>query len=211
MGQFCDCDIPRQRAPAPLLSTDLSPGERARFALRGKQAFARLCASCHGPEGKGDGVAAASLLPVPRDLTSAYFADAALSEALWHGVRGSSMPGWHDHSTHELRALAVFVRTLGPRQAEVGKLPISAQAGKLYADNCARCHGSAGRGDGLAAAALAPRPTDFTRIQPTPAYAERALAHGVPGTAMTPWAGKLSEQERAQLVRYVRALAAPTR
>jgi cytochrome c oxidase cbb3-type subunit I/II len=204
MGQFCDCDIPRRLAPAPLLSTDLAPTEKARFALRGKQAFARHCASCHGPAGKGDGPAAASLLPAPRDLTSAAFGDAALSEALWHGVPGSSMPGWYEHSTHELRALAVFVRTLGPGPA-VGPFPTQSQAGKLYAENCARCHGNRGRGDGLAAAALAPPPTDFTRVQPTRSYAEQALEHGVPGTAMTPWAGKLSATDRALLARYVQS------
>jgi cytochrome c oxidase cbb3-type subunit I/II len=206
MGQFCDCAIPRRLAPAPQLSTDLAPQERARFALRGKQAFARHCAGCHGADGKGDGPAAASLLPVPRDLTSATFADAALSEVLWHGVPGSSMPGWHDHSAHELRALAVFVRTLGPRDRTAAAPP--AEAGKLFADNCARCHGSTGHGDGLAAAALAPRPTDFTRVQPTLAYAERVLERGVPGTAMTPWAAKLSGEQRTALGRYVRGFAA---
>ncbi len=75
MGQFCDCDIPRRRGPAPLLDTELAPGERARFALHGKRAFARLCASCHGADGAGDGPAAGSLLPAPRDLTSAFFSD----------------------------------------------------------------------------------------------------------------------------------------
>ena len=63
----------------------------------------------------------------------------------------------------------------------------------------------------MAAAALAPRPTDFTRIQPTLAYAERVLEHGVAGTAMTPWAGKLTEEERKQLARYVRRFAVKER
>lgn len=33
-----------------------------------------------------------------------------------------------------------------------------------YAQFCASCHGPAGKGDGPAAAGLAPRPTDLTRI-----------------------------------------------
>jgi cbb3-type cytochrome oxidase cytochrome c subunit/mono/diheme cytochrome c family protein len=203
-AQFCDCDIPRRLPPAPLLSTDVAPEERARFALRGKQAFARHCASCHGAEGKGDGPAAGSLLPAPRVLSSAYFSDAALSDALWRGVPGSSMPGWHEHSTQELQALAVFVRTLGPRQPAAGAPQV--QVGKLYTENCSRCHGEAGRGDGVAAPALAPRPTDFTRVQSTLEYALTAMERGVPGTAMTPWAGKLSLEERRKLAEYVRTL-----
>jgi hypothetical protein len=35
----------------------------------------------------------------------------------------------------------------------------------LYVRHCASCHGAAGRGDGPAAAALAPRPTDLTRTR----------------------------------------------
>jgi cbb3-type cytochrome oxidase subunit 1/cbb3-type cytochrome oxidase cytochrome c subunit/mono/diheme cytochrome c family protein len=209
--RFCDCAIPRRRAPAPLLSTDLPAGERARFALRGKQAFARHCASCHGPAGKGDGPAAASLLPAPRDLTTAHFSDAALSKALWHGVRGSAMPGWHEHSTQELLALAVFVRGLEDVPAPPPLTEIErAHAGKLYAANCARCHGSAGRGDGTAAAALAPAPTDFTAVRSSHAYAEHALERGVPGTAMVPWAGKLTPAERRLLAGYVRSFPGGT-
>jgi mono/diheme cytochrome c family protein len=36
---------------------------------KGKGLFEKNCASCHGAGGKGDGVAAASLNPKPKDLT----------------------------------------------------------------------------------------------------------------------------------------------
>ena len=36
---------------------------------KGKGLFDKNCASCHGAGGKGDGVAAASLNPKPKDLT----------------------------------------------------------------------------------------------------------------------------------------------
>jgi cytochrome c oxidase cbb3-type subunit I/II len=210
MGQFCDCAIPRRLPPAPLLSTDLLGADHARFVLRGKREFAEHCRSCHGPEGKGDGPAASSLLPAPRDLSTAHFSDMALSTTLWHGVPGSAMPGWHDHSSMELRALAVFVRTLEVR-SERAEPPLSqadrTKAGKLYAENCARCHGGNGRGDGITAAALAPAPTDFGEVRPSLAYAEQTLARGVPGTAMPPWAGKLSAADRSVLARYVRTFA----
>ena len=86
MGLFCDCAIPRTRGPAPLLATPREPSERARFERLGAMVFARDCSGCHGPAGKGDGPAAVSLLPRPRDLSGARFAAPELAE--W----GSSAP-----------------------------------------------------------------------------------------------------------------------
>ncbi len=40
---------------------------------KGKGLFEKNCVSCHGAGGKGDGVAAASLNPKPRDLTDKTF------------------------------------------------------------------------------------------------------------------------------------------
>ncbi len=39
-------------------------------ATRGKAVYARSCALCHGPAGKGDGAMAAGLDPKPQDFTS---------------------------------------------------------------------------------------------------------------------------------------------
>ncbi|HSB68475.1 MAG TPA: cytochrome c [Candidatus Methylomirabilis sp.] len=36
---------------------------------KGKVSFSQVCAACHGSSGKGDGPAAASLNPKPRDLS----------------------------------------------------------------------------------------------------------------------------------------------
>ena len=42
---------------------------------KGKEFYAKHCAGCHGPGGKGDGPAAAALNPKPSDLTNkAYMA-----------------------------------------------------------------------------------------------------------------------------------------
>lgn len=38
-------------------------------ASAGETQFKQLCATCHGPSGKGDGPASASLNPKPRDLS----------------------------------------------------------------------------------------------------------------------------------------------
>ena len=214
MGIFCDCAIPRTAGPAVLLSTDLPSAELARFELRGAAVFARHCGGCHGPGGKGAGPAAVSLLPAPRDLTRAHFSDAALSRALWEGVPGSSMPGWHELTANDLRALAAHVRSLEserPRTETEPSLSTEEQvkAEKLYVKNCAMCHGPQGRGDGTAAGALAPKPTDFRQERPSLGYAEDVLAQGVPGTAMPPWRDRLDAAERRLLASYVRSLYQP--
>ena len=42
-------------------------------AAEGKTQYTNICASCHGAEGKGDGIAAAALDPKPRDLSDAAY------------------------------------------------------------------------------------------------------------------------------------------
>ena len=64
-GMFCDCAIPRTAGKAPVWDTPLAVGEAERFARRGAEVFARDCAGCHGPEGRGDGPAAVALTPGP--------------------------------------------------------------------------------------------------------------------------------------------------
>jgi cbb3-type cytochrome c oxidase subunit I len=211
MGVFCDCAIPRTAGPPVLLSTDLPPDELARFERRGADLFARHCTGCHGEGGKGDGPAAVSLLPAPRDLRRSRFSDSALSRALWEGVRGSSMPGWHELPVNDLRALSAYVRSLGAEPVPAKKEPAFSaaerdQAERLYAKNCATCHGPQGQGDGIAAGALAPRPTNFQQVRPGTAYAADVLALGVPGTAMPPWRDRLDAGQRRLLAGYVRSL-----
>ena len=58
-------------------------------AAKGKGLFEKNCASCHGAGGKGDGVAAASLNPKPKDLTDktlmAGLKDEQLSDVIKKG------------------------------------------------------------------------------------------------------------------------------
>jgi mono/diheme cytochrome c family protein len=65
-------------------------------------------------------------------------------------------------------------------------------AGKqIYDDKCAACHGTTGKGDGPAAAALNPKPTNLTDkafMQGMPVDCHFYLiSEGVKGTGMPPW------------------------
>jgi mono/diheme cytochrome c family protein len=49
-------------------------------------------------------------------------------------------------------------------QSAAAVMPDAGEGAALYAENCAVCHGPAGRGDGLGARGMRPAPTDLTLI-----------------------------------------------
>jgi mono/diheme cytochrome c family protein len=78
----------------------------------GQELFERLCASCHGPEGMGDGAAGKALAMPPSNLTRLGnqgvfpFEDvaAAIDGRARHGQGSSHMPIWGDIFAREFRA-----------------------------------------------------------------------------------------------------------
>ncbi len=78
-----------------------------------------------------------------------------------------------------------------------------------YDVNCASCHGAKGRGDGVAAAALTPKPRNLVADKFTagtkPEQIFATLEKGLPGTAMVSF-GHLPEDERWALTYYVEDL-----
>lgn len=142
----------------------------------GQRIYAQHCAVCHGPDGKGDGPAAPSLVPRPRDFSGGVFKfkSSASSQpprrddvrrSIRLGVAGTSMPAWEDLlSAQEIDAVAEFVRSLGPSAqwaeraaADESLTDVFANAdvtrGKaLYSDlGCPACHGPQAHGDGPSA------------------------------------------------------------
>jgi mono/diheme cytochrome c family protein len=80
----------------------------------------------------------------------------------------------------------------------------------LFALNCASCHGTSGQGNGPAAAALNPKPRDFTsgywRYGGGVARVVRTISEGSPGTAMAAFMS-IPLQDRFALAHYVRSLS----
>jgi cytochrome c oxidase cbb3-type subunit 2/cytochrome c oxidase cbb3-type subunit I/II len=196
---------------APVLHPASDLDDLREEVSRGGTLFAANCAACHGSAGKGDGKASASLLPRPANLAAARFSDARLSSVLWNGVAGSAMPPWRQLPAEDLRALVAYVDSLHAPGAAPGiQETATPELGKfLFAANCASCHGDAGEGNGPAAGALAPAPTNFHLKKPTQDRAWDVLENGVPGTAMPPWRSQLNADERRALVEFVRSLYAP--
>jgi cytochrome c oxidase cbb3-type subunit I/II len=196
---------------APVLHPAADQADLHEEVNRGGTLFARNCASCHGSAGQGDGKASASLLPKPANLAAARFSDERVSSVLWNGVAGSAMPPWRQLPAEDLRALVAYVQSLhvshgAPSTQDAASLGLGKA---LFAATCASCHGENGAGNGPAAAALAPAPTNFHLKKPAEEHAWDVLENGVPGTAMPPWRSQLSADQRHALVEFVRSLYDP--
>lgn len=76
------------------------------------------------------------------------------------------------------------------KQAWIATPELIAHGKSEFAKNCASCHGDAGRGDGPAAAALNPKPRNFTsgegwKIGRKPSQVFNSVTKGIPGTGMS--------------------------
>ena len=82
---------------------------------------------------------------------------------------------------------------------------------KLYTSNCVACHGAKGKGDGPAAASLKPKPADHTSdaVQnETDGSLYWKISEG--HTPMPQYKSALTEEQRWELVSYIRTLAKST-
>ncbi len=177
---------------------------------RGLKLYAANCAGCHGARGNADGPGRPELVPRPTNLSEHEYTMARLSRVLWNGVDGTAMQAWRDFSIEDLAALARAVRGLyAPRQEASLPANLAEMGGRVYADNCAQCHGANGGGDGFAVPELRVAPTDFSIQRPSLAESLRALRNGVEGTSMAPWTGRLNEAEIVAVGSYVRSFFKP--
>ena len=137
----------------------------------GPRIYAQRCAVCHGPDGRGNGPAAPSLIPHPRDFTKGQFkykstppeqppTDEDLVRVVTNGLTASAMPYWGDLLTAgEVRAVVDHVKSLSPMfdHPVAARLSIPARPksgaesiarGKtlFLTQGCVACHGTDGRG-----------------------------------------------------------------
>jgi DMSO reductase family type II enzyme heme b subunit len=148
----------------------------AQAAHPGKAIYDKWCSECHGLQGKGDGSAAATMLPRPRDFTQARYqirstpsgalpTDDDMHRILERGMPGTAMPGWptlnqnqRNNVVEYLKTFSNFFKTEKPAEAmSFGKAPGASDDriadGRAVYDKieCWKCHGREGRGDGPSA------------------------------------------------------------
>ena len=85
---------------------------------RGRAIFAQTCATCHGPEGRGDGPGGAGLNPKPRNFTAPVgWKNGTRLEDIYRtldeGVKGSAMVSYNYLSKRDRMALVHVVQSLG--------------------------------------------------------------------------------------------------
>jgi len=111
-----------------------------------------------------------------------------------------------------LPPLAVDAYPTTFRRSTVPYHTVSVASGAaLYRAHCALCHGPGGRGDGPAGAGLPKLPADLTAphtAQHTAGDMFWWLTHGIPASGMPPFGAVLSEEERWDLINFIRTLAA---
>jgi mono/diheme cytochrome c family protein len=132
----------------------------------------------------------------PRGILILVAVLAAASVALVMYVRGHS-------------ALAMARKMKNP----VPATPAALVAGRqLYAEHCQKCHGEKGNGQGAKAAELTIAPSDFTNASEMGDLPDGQLFLEITKgeLPMPAFEDKLSEQERWQLVDYIRTFS-PTR
>ena len=81
---------------------------------------------------------------------------------------------------------------------------------KIYDTTCASCHGTSGKGDGPAAAALPTPPADHTDPVHSAYYPDagriEVIKNGIPGTPMAGFGAALSDADLLDLYAYVKSL-----
>jgi mono/diheme cytochrome c family protein len=191
-------------------------GERE-FATDGATLYGTFCAACHGPDGEGmryPGMTAFPAIGNPDFLAVA--SDRFLTETITHGRPGRRMPAWGDKEgglrREEIASVVAYVRALAPQApapldegAQRWAKGDAAEGAKLFAANCASCHGRAGVGGvgpALANAGLLAAATD--------GYLVETIKRGRTGTGMAAFAAAstthrlLSDEDIEDIVTFVR-------
>jgi mono/diheme cytochrome c family protein/rhodanese-related sulfurtransferase len=179
-------------------------------ADKGGRLYATYCATCHGRDGNGYTSDNAPSLRTATFLATA--SEAFLAAAVTRGRPGTAMAAFGRGlggplPPEDVTALVGFLRRGAPPPIAP---PPSAGAGDaargsaIYANLCARCHGTPTR-----------RSTAVHLANPillqtaSDAFLRYAVTEGRAPTSMVPWKGALSPTQIDDVVAYVRSLSAP--
>jgi mono/diheme cytochrome c family protein len=194
-------------------------------AARGQGLYAERCAACHGVRGEETGRAKtiarretleerspaqvyAMLADEKRPQHSPPAAPAALTPALAGppGSHAAYARGWDEQARWDTVAFLWSLRA-PPERLELGR--------RLFATNCAACHGERGEGDGPGGTRQPKKPANFTDVRRMLAGSSglytAKIRRGGMGTGMPYWGSIFSEDELAALVDYLWTFSLDTR
>jgi mono/diheme cytochrome c family protein len=181
----------------------------------GEEVYGASCAFCHGAGARGDGVEARGLQVPPEELSAIRTTRAHLNQILLDGIPSTAMPRFAYLNWKGVDEVSGY---LDARYHVLGKLPrvtvpvsasASEQAGRIWLDTCAQCHGMNATGDTPRSREMHPPPPDFTLYTVTGERAFRVISRGYPGTAMPSFAA-FPEEVRWGLVNVVHNFYDPT-
>jgi len=139
-------------------------GNNQRAVLAGRDAYTGSCASCHGADGKGNGVLGRATYPPATDLTTENAREKSDAELFWitkHGLSFTGMPGFgSQYSDQDVWSLVSYLRALQNGQTQAVQIPqttkaqleqadpagnaVQRGAAVYFAQGCADCHGAVG-------------------------------------------------------------------
>ena len=177
---------------------------------RGAAAYAKYCATCHGPQANGYAADNSPSLRTPSFLSTAT--DAFLRAGIMRGRPGTAMAAYGKQSGGPLDAqdvdgIIAFLRVGGPPRVELPAHPAmgDAAAGKsVYDALCVRCHGTPLQ---RSSAVHLANPVFLSTA--SDAFIRHAVEGGRPPTSMVPWKGTLTSRQLDDVLTYVRSLAVP--
>ena len=183
--------------------------------LSGEGLYSTHCAACHGPNGNG-GVGVPLALPdFQYGVTNDY-----LEKTIRLGRPGRIMPAFTQLSDSEVKAIIKYIRNWAPGKPfkySNKKINGNIKHGKkLFANNCAACHGANGEG-GKGTGVTFSRPRDLPVIAPAlnnigflasapDLMIKTVLMNGREGTPMLSFLKQgMTEKDINDVVTYVRS------
>lgn len=194
-------------AQTPLADIENDPTLLALARAQGKAAFANNCAPCHG-------VGAAGAVGYPNLNDDDWLWGGTLTEihtTIAHGVR-SGDPEGHDTAMPAFGATGMLaaddIITVANYVRSLSGLPVRAgvdlaRGGRIFADNCAPCHGDDGKGNNDLGA---PNLTDRIWLYGADEASVVATVTNSRAGVMPAWAGRLDPATINALAVYVHTL-----
>lgn len=196
---------------------------------RGAQLFASNCTLCHGQKGQGLGGPSLRDTRLDEDMVRKVVSRGTGAMPAWSEAEGGPLKdnqisdlvifikNWDDNllpagsvaaQPEQAQAAGVPAPTtppatpmaVPPTPTQAAAPAVSLQeAGKLFAANCAMCHGDSRQGT------VGPPLTPQSLAAKTDEQLGQAISEGKTGTAMSAWKAKLSADQISGLIQFLRS------